>query len=131
MIMKMSFNDLFPPAMLEELRKELVSDGYGGKNRLLLFETYMTNKTGDKIPVQLSATVMFDQGEEIGMMGFFRDLREIRRMEQQFDDQTRLLHEHKMISLGRLSASVVHELNNPLAGILNYIRLMLKIIKRI
>jgi len=90
----------------------------------------MTNKTGDKIPVQLSATVMFDQGEEIGMMGFFRDLREIRRMEQQFDDQTRLLHEHKMISLGRLSASVVHELNNPLAGILNYIRLMLKIIKR-
>ena len=130
MIMKMSFNDLFPPAMLEELRKELVSDGYGGKNRLLLFETYMTNKTGDKIPVQLSATVMFDQGEEIGMMGFFRDLREIRRMEQQFDDQTRLLHEHKMISLGRLSASVVHELNNPLAGILNYVRLMLKIIKR-
>ncbi|MGD8549063.1 MAG: PAS domain S-box protein, partial [Desulfobacterales bacterium] len=34
MIMKMSFNDLFPPAMLEEVRKELVSDGYGGKNRL-------------------------------------------------------------------------------------------------
>jgi len=130
MIMKMSFNDLFPPATLEELRKELVSDEYGGENRLLLFETYITNKKGDKIPVQLSATVMFDQGEEIGMMGFFRDLREIRRMEQQFDDQTRLLHEHKMISLGRLSASVVHELNNPLAGILNYIRLMLKIIKR-
>jgi signal transduction histidine kinase len=73
---------------------------------------------------------MFDQDEEIGMVGFFRDLREIRRMEQQFADQTRLIHEHKMISLGRLSASVVHELNNPLAGILNYIRLMLKIIKR-
>ncbi|MBW1727696.1 MAG: hypothetical protein JRF31_08135 [Deltaproteobacteria bacterium] len=73
---------------------------------------------------------MFDQDEEIGMVGFFRDLREIRRMEQQFADQTRLIHEHKMISLGRLSASVVHELNNPLSGILNYIRLMLKIIKR-
>jgi len=130
MIMKMSFNDLFPPAMLEEVRKELASNEYGGENRLLLFETYMINKTGDKIPVQLSATVMFDQSEEIGMVGFFRDLREIRRMEQQFADQTRLLHEHKMISLGRLSASVVHELNNPLAGILNYIRLMLKIIKR-
>jgi len=130
MIMKMSFNELFPPAMLEELRNELASDEYGGENRLLLFETYMINKTGDKIPVQLSATVMFDQGEEIGMVGFFRDLREIRRMEQQFTNQARLLHEHKMISLGRLSASIVHELNNPLSGILNYIRLMLKIIKR-
>jgi signal transduction histidine kinase len=116
--------------MLEELRNELASHEYGGENRLLLFETYMINKTGDKIPVQLSATVMFDQGEEIGMVGFFRDLREIRRMEQQFTNQARLLHEHKMISLGRLSASIVHELNNPLSGILNYIRLMLKIIKR-
>jgi len=127
---EMLFNDLFTEAIAEEIQEELISEKYGGKNRLFLFETYIISKTGKKIPVQLSATVMFDENEEIGMVGFFRDLREIRRMEQQFDDQTRLLHEHKMISLGRLSASVVHELNNPLAGILNYIRLMLKIIKR-
>jgi len=129
-VREMSFNDLFAPGTVEELREELLSEEYGGKNRLFLFETYVIDKTGNKIPIQLSATVMFDEGDEIGMVGFFRDLREIMRMEQQFNDQTRLLHEHKMISLGRLSASVVHELNNPLAGILNYIRLMLKILKR-
>jgi len=130
MVRKMSFNDLFAPGTVEELREELLSEEYGGKNRLFLFETHGIDKTGNKIPIQLSATVMFDEGEEIGMVGFFRDLRKIRQMEQQFNDQTRLLHEHKMISLGRLSASVVHELNNPLAGILNYVRLMLKILKR-
>ncbi len=129
-VRNMSFDNFFTPGMLEEFREELLSEEYGGKNRLFLFETYVIDKTGNKIPIQLSATVMFDEDEEIGMVGFFRDLREIRRMEQQFTDQTRLLHEHKMISLGRLSASVVHELNNPLAGILNYIRLMLKILKR-
>ena len=63
-------------------------------------------------------------------MSVIRDLREIRRLEEQFADQTRLLQQHKMISLGRLAASVVHEINNPLAGILNYIRLMIKIVSR-
>jgi signal transduction histidine kinase len=34
------------------------------------------------------------------------------------------------MSLGRLSASVVHEINNPLFGVLNYVRLMLRILGR-
>jgi signal transduction histidine kinase len=33
-----------------------------------------------------------------------------------------------MMSLGRLAASVVHEINNPLSGVLNYLRLMRRIL---
>lgn len=51
-------------------------------------------------------------------------------LEREFADQARILHQDKMISLGRLAASVVHEINNPLAGILNYIRLMIRILSR-
>ena len=55
-----------------------------------------------------------------------------RRLEQMVEDRTRqvkethqkLLHQDKMSSLGKLSASVVHEINNPVAGILNLIMLM-------
>ncbi len=45
-------------------------------------------------------------------------------------DQARILHQDKMMSLGKLAASVVHEINNPLSGILNYLRLMARILSQ-
>jgi two-component system NtrC family sensor kinase len=51
-------------------------------------------------------------------------------LEQKPEDQATLLQQHKLISLGRLAASVVHEINNPLVGILNYLGLMIKILGR-
>ena len=45
------------------------------------------------------------------------------------ETQGRLIHEDKMASLGKLSASVVHEINNPIAGTLNLILLMKRIIE--
>ena len=53
-----------------------------------------------------------------------------RFLERQAANQAQILHQDKMMSLGRLAASVVHEINNPLSGILNYSRLMTKIIKK-
>jgi PAS domain S-box-containing protein len=59
-----------------------------------------------------------------------------RRLEQMVEDRTRqlkethakLLHHDKMSSLGKLSASVVHEINNPIAGILNLAMLMKRVV---
>ncbi len=51
-------------------------------------------------------------------------------LERQAADQAQILHQDKMMSLGRLAASVVHEINNPLSGILNYIRLMSKTVNK-
>ncbi len=60
-----------------------------------------------------------------------------RRLEQMVEERTRqlkethdkLLHQDKMASLGKLSASVVHEINNPIAGILNLTMLIRRIVK--
>ncbi len=127
---KVSFSQLLPLGTANHFREDLYCEEYGGKDRLFLYETHLVAKSGERIPVQLSATTLFEEGRESGMVSVIRDLREIRRLEQQFADQTRLLQQHKMMSLGRLAASVVHEINNPLAGILNYIRLMIKIVSR-
>jgi PAS domain S-box-containing protein len=49
------------------------------------------------------------------------------RTHQLEETHSQLLHKDKMASLGKLSASVVHEINNPIAGILNLILLMKRI----
>ena len=59
-----------------------------------------------------------------------------RRLEQMVEERTlqlkdshsKLLHQDKMASMGKLAASVVHEINNPIAGILNLAMLMKRIL---
>ena len=129
-LQKMTFSQFFFPEDEARFRKEIESEKYGGPDRLFLFETALKGKAGQRIPVQVSASVMKNQEHKSGLVCFFRDLREIRRLEREVEDQARILHQDKMMSLGRLAASVVHEINNPLAGILNYSRLMLRILSR-
>lgn len=50
------------------------------------------------------------------------------RTRQLKESHERLLHQDKMASLGKLSSSVVHEINNPVAGILNLVMLSKRIL---
>jgi len=125
---KMTIMQFFPAGKLADFKAELSSDTYGGENRLILYETSLLEKSGHEIPVQVSANLLFEQGRQNGLVCFFRDLRKIRKLEREVSDQARILHQDKMMSLGRLAASVVHEINNPLSGILNYLRLMSRIL---
>jgi len=125
---KMTFKQFFPANNLASFMDELSGEAYGGKNRLMLYETHLIQISGREVPVQVSASLLFDQGRENGWVCFCRDLREIRKLEREISDQALILHQDKMMSLGRLAASVVHEINNPLSGILNYLRLMSRIL---
>jgi PAS domain S-box-containing protein len=127
-IRKMTFKQFFPTDGLAHFMDALSGEAHGGKNRLSLYETQLIHVSGRKIPVQVSASVLLDQDRENGLVCFFRDLREIRKLEREISDQARILQQDKMMSLGRLAASVVHEINNPLSGVLNYLRLMSRIL---
>ncbi len=120
----------FESDQLERFRSALADDRFGGAHQLFLYETPMRTRSGDPIPVQLSAAAIMQNERFDGLVCFIRDLRRIRRLEQQMADQARILHQDKMISLGRLAASVAHEINNPISGVLNYLRLMIRIVSR-
>lgn len=126
----LSLPDLFPSQTYQDFLAALEGGDYGGPGRLSLYETRLVMKSNASIPMQVSATRLFDEGEDAGLVCFFRDLRDIRRLEQELADQERILHQDKMMSLGRLAASIVHEINNPLSGMLNYMRLMKRVLDR-
>ena len=124
-LQRMRLSQFFAPAEYDAFKKALAENSHGGPNRLYLYESCLRASDGKAIPVQLSAAPIGDREHAEGLVCFVRDLRKIRQLEQQMADQARILHQDKMISLGRLAASVAHEINNPLAGVLNYLRLML------
>jgi PAS domain S-box-containing protein len=122
--------DFFESEDESRFRQALAREEFGGENRLLIYETGLKNRSGLRIPVQVSASAILDENRPSGLVCFFRDLRQIYRLEQEKADQARILHQDKMMSLGRLAASVAHEINNPLSGILNYIRLMIRALQK-
>ena len=125
-----TLDDLFAPGAAAAFREQLAGCKFGGRNRLLLYESVLADADGRPVPVQVSAVGLSATNPEIEIICFFRDVRAIVALEREVADQARILHQDKMMSLGRLAASVVHEINNPLSGILNYLRLMAHILKR-
>jgi PAS domain S-box-containing protein len=71
------------------------------------------------------------EGEIVQVVEVFRDITD--EMETRLDsrvraikdDLSRLVQEDKLISLGKLVASVAHELNNPIASIINFSKYVL------
>ncbi|WP_457552773.1 response regulator [Desulfobacula sp.] len=124
---KMKITSFFQPALFLKLKENLSNSNFGGENMLSFYETTMLSMGKKDIPVQISGFLLSKDMIQISMVMCISDLRDLRNLEQEVTDQAKLLHREKMVSLGRLAASMVHEINNPLSGILNYIRLMIRI----
>jgi PAS domain S-box-containing protein len=93
--------------------------GYGGAGVVETFQTTFLSKAGEHIPVAMSATITFDEsGNPDGTIGFAKDLREI-------------LRKDKLATLGEVAVGLSHEINNPLAVILNQVDLLEREVDRL
>ncbi len=78
----------------------------------------------DTMRVQLKTAI-----DELNTLAENLEIKVTERTEQLRVAQQKLFHTDRLASLGQLSASVAHEINNPLSGVLNLSMLMQRIIK--
>ena len=81
---KLSITEIYhPPELAREIKKKLYSPNHGGTGRVDGIEVYVSRAGGHKVPIRLSAALLKENGREIGSVGFFHDLTEKKKLEDE------------------------------------------------
>lgn len=113
--------DLVAP---EELHEEIESFAYrmAQTGEAFSAETVRRHKNGSRVPVSVVLIPVSSRGSGSAGYVIYRDISESRRLQDEqrryHDMQLELAHANRIATLGQLSASIAHELNQPLTGIL-------------
>lgn len=116
---------LYPDGVAKQLMRMLRSSSYGGVGRLEQTRRELLTKTGELVPVNMTASIIYENGREVASVGIFSDLRERIRIEQRLlQAQEKLMISEKQALVAELAGAAAHELNQPLTSILGYVELI-------
>lgn len=115
------YNLCVPKRDREERKKEFLKVMAGKSEMVEDYENSVLTKSGKERIIAWHNTLITDEkGQITGTLSSGEDITVRKQTEEE------LMRSEKLASLGQLAASVAHEVNNPLAGIMVYVKLLLK-----
>ena len=102
---KKNIIEIYPSSgIAREIKRHLYSDMYGDKGYLEGYGIEIKTQAGKKVPIRLSAALIYNNNEEIGSVGFFHDLSPQKEVEKKLrqlsitDGLTRLYNQRYFYS---------------------------------
>jgi PAS domain S-box-containing protein len=117
--------DLLGRSSVELVMQRLLASAHGGQGRLEPTMLDLIDIYGERIPVQLSASLIYEHGEPSAIVLIFADLRDRIRVEERLAEaQKKLAFSEKQGVLAELAGTAAHELNQPLTSMMAYAELL-------
>jgi len=126
----LNVKQLYSDSQAREVMQRLRSGEHGGVGRLTASRQEILTRMGDRIPVSMTASIVYEAGREVATLGIFTDLRDRLKLERKLSDvETRLEESEKNAVLVALAGTAAHELNQPLTSVMGYAELLRRKIK--
>jgi PAS domain S-box-containing protein len=122
---------LYPPGVARDVMRRLRAPEEGGPGRLDVCRQDILTRTGERVPVNMTASILYEGGREVATVGIFTDLRARMQLERQLSDaQSRLAQSEKNAVIVALAGTAAHELNQPLTSVMGYAELLKRRMKQ-
>lgn len=122
---KRKVTDLYPQGGAHEVMRLLKSGAHGGVGKLEQIRFEAVDSGGNRIPIYLSAAILYDDKKPVATVGIFTDIREKLRVEERLAHATeKLALTEKQAIVAELAGTTAHELNQPLTSVMGYAELL-------
>ncbi len=106
---KMTIEDLYSPEMVKTFKDLAKEDS--NQQIMPWKEDIFVNKDGRHIPVRFSFNALYEDGEFMGVVYFYQDLTEIKRLEKE------LIQSERLAAVGQTVSGLAHYVKNILIGL--------------